>query len=171
MARFNPKEYDNGSSKGPKLKMPGAGDEVILTCMRDGTQFRKSKAGNELLEIKLEVEEGFEGSGYWIFWSIPLDSEWTSSFAGQIMDAMGIDVSKPRELTPRLFYGKRCKAVIKHETYGGKTRAKINYFVEMSDEERDEPSRLKPRLSKGSQTVRGGGSGTSLPPADEEIPF
>lgn len=165
MPRFNPREYSENKKEVTKFRIPRAGDEVVLSCMRDGTKFTKSSKGGELLVLKLEVEEGYEGAGYWIFWSIPLENEYTSSFAGQVMEAMGIDVSKPRELEPKLFFGRRCRAMIKHETYGGKTRAKVNYFTDMGEDERNEPPRLKPRPS----------GSTSEPPSaaagNEEIPF
>ena len=162
--KFNPKGYNSEKAKsaGSRFQIPPAGSDVRMTVMRDGTEEAPNKKGTgKNTVVKFEVDPGQPGEGYWMSWYIPHDSEFTNSLTGAVMEGCGLDVSKPQDIKPALFFDRKAIGHVKHETYNGEVRAKIAYFLPMDPKDR--------------KVGRGAGKPAPAvdpaPSADDDVPF
>jgi hypothetical protein len=117
---YDPSKYDPT----PAFELPPEGEYWL--CVEDAEE-KRSKAGNEMIEVKLSVD----GYACHIFHAF-VDNEYIQKYLDRFFASFGIT---PGDFNLSGWIGRKGKARIKHEEYNGRTNAKIGYFIQRKDEQ------------------------------------
>lgn len=171
---YSASEYKpKGESKKKELPLSGGVVMVEVLSPADvdfdwaGTKETVSKrSGRKMLQVHLKVCPNQIGEGCWIIDYILLDSDFTASRIGQMLDALGFDVTQNRKLNAKDLCGLRGYVRVKHEEYEGEPRARVAQWVSGSTRDR---MRLPDPNAKRAQEVITEGDADSTP--KEDVPF
>ena len=167
---YNPAGYDPDKA-GAEWELPTAGENRKVRILKDGTKDSKSKSsGNPQIELKMEVLENQQGAGCHLYQYIVMNNEWTDQNIGSLLASCGMNPTQGMRISASTFIGKVATVRVKHDTYQGKTRAKVAWFVRREDAEADdqggggEPATQEQEPERGGGAEpEGGGSADSLP--------
>ena len=116
---YNPNDYDPERS----FAIPEIGPtRVKIVEAKEKT----SHSGNEMMELTLEILEGIaKGSKLWDY---VVYNQYAGAKFGSILHSCGKDPTVKRNISTSLLIGLEGVVEVKHETYEGNKRAKVNYW-------------------------------------------
>jgi hypothetical protein len=134
--------YDPATDDGSQQRdLPPDGATVEVVVRNDGTGYFDKRSGTgQKLQFKMEVCAGEPGEGTYLWYNVPLDSQYTDTFSGRLLAGLGFDLSESFDWEPEDLVGKTARVVVKHETYEGKVRARVASFVVPDEPSADAPS-------------------------------
>jgi hypothetical protein len=142
MIKYDAKERKESSGKS---QIPLSGGVVMVEVLSPndvefdwaGTKITNSKKSNrKMLQVHTRVCKNQIGEGCWIIDYILLDSEYTSTRIGQMLDSLGFNADESRNLNPHDLCGLRGYVRVKHEEYEGETRARVDRWIGSADQQR-----------------------------------
>jgi len=130
MPKYNP----NNDTPPKQAEMPPEGNcRVLVISCEEATS---KKTGNPMLKFALEVCEGQEGEGYWIYFYLVAGNEYYDSNLGSIYRAFGIDGERNPIPEPRMFLNRKAVIRVKHKQDPGyEKKAEIKYWLPADDSE------------------------------------
>lgn len=123
--RYNSSEYksDMGGFSAP---LPAGRYKFRVTEAKDT---RSKNTNAEMISLKLVCTDP-EHTGKWVFDTLVATNPYVSQRIGSIFASGGIDPrTVPADLNAACFNGLTVEAQIKQETYEGKTRSAVHYYV------------------------------------------
>jgi hypothetical protein len=117
---YDPSKYDPT----PAFKLPPEGEYWLYI---EDAEEKTSKAGNEMIEVKLSVD-GYACRVFHVF----VNNEYIQKYLDRFFASFGIT---PGDFNLSGWLGKKGRARIKHEEYNNRTNAKIDYFILLRDDE------------------------------------
>lgn len=134
--KFRSDEVKDGFS----MPAPGVYDAEVLDCKE-----KVSKAGNEMLELKLELDT--VDGGYHIYdYLIPSKAMWK---VGKMLNAFGVRTDEDVDFDPESLIGRQCKVKVKIENdaqYGDK--CKVSEWVSALKDEGEVIETKPPKKKK-----------------------
>ena len=157
MWTYNPNEYEEQS-----FQLVPAGDHRVRI---NDVISKKSKAGNDMFEITLDVS-GY-GSKLWYYLVLdPTDSKKTNQRIGSFFDSFGITDYNLGNY-PR-WKGKVGAVRVIHEEYNGENQAKVRFCLNRKNQDKLPPAKFGSIATASAATAN---NFAPISAEDDELPF